>query len=86
MLAQRTADLAIGEAREIAARIVSDAEARSLAITGHAQDAALETAERAQAQLRSDLEKLQAAREQLSSDVSTLEQWITASVPVSRRR
>ncbi|HVE94342.1 MAG TPA: DivIVA domain-containing protein [Acidimicrobiales bacterium] len=75
VLAQRTADMAIAEAREEASKLLSDAEARAASITGSAQDAALATAERAQEQLRADLDRLQHARDQLNSDVHALEVW-----------
>lgn len=75
VLAQRTADLAIAEAREEASKVVAEAEARAASITTGAQDAALATAEHAQEQLRADLERLQHARDQLNSDVHALEVW-----------
>jgi len=77
VLAQRTADLAIAEARDEASKLVAEAEARAAAVTGSAQDAALATAGKAQEQLRSDLERLQHARDQLNSDVHALETWFT---------
>ena len=65
VLAQRTADLALQEAREEAARLVADA-----------QDTAVRVAEEAQRQLRDDIERLDAARSQLEADVNAMQQYV----------
>jgi DivIVA domain-containing protein len=65
MLAQRTADLALKEAKEEATRLVTEA-----------QEAADKIAEDAQRQLRADIEKLETARKQLHDDVVAMQQYV----------
>lgn len=65
VLAQRTADLALDEARQQAAAIVSEAQAQAQAI---AEDATRE--------LRSEISKLEAKRDQLWSDVAVLGRYL----------
>src|SRR4051812_17482335 len=76
VLAQRTADMAIEEAREQAASIVADAEerVRTILTAGHAE--AEEMARRAQADLRADIERLTTARDQLRGEVDAVESWL----------
>lgn len=64
-LAQRTADMALKEAKEEAARIVAEA-----------RDEADRIADEAQRQLREDLEKLETARKQLADDVRAMHQYV----------
>jgi cell division initiation protein len=76
VLAQRTADLAVQEARAQAAQIVEAAETEARGIVEGAQQQATTIATDAQRQLREDIEVLEAARAQLLREVSELEQWI----------
>ncbi len=75
-LAQRTADLAVREAKLEAERLVKAAEDKARRIVGTAEETAVHVAEEAQAELRSDLERLQAARDQLFGEVKTLGSWL----------
>lgn len=75
-LAQRTADLAVREAKLEAERLVKAAEDRAQRVVGAAEENAVHIAEEAQAELRADLEKLQAARDQLFGEVKTLGSWL----------
>jgi cell division initiation protein len=64
-LAQRTADLALKEAKDEATRLVTEA-----------RNEASRLAEEAQRALRADLERLEAARTQLHSDVLAMQQYV----------
>lgn len=75
-LAQRTADLAIHEAKAEAERLLKAAEQRARRVVGEAEEAAVKLAEDAQAELRTDLEKLQGARDQLFGEVANLKSWV----------
>lgn len=77
-LAQRTADLAVQEARDHAARIVEAAEARGLAMAEEAREQARRLAEEAQSQIWADVGRLEAAREQLRQDVVNLATYLEA--------
>src|SRR3954469_6745320 len=76
LLAQRTADTAVEEAKEQAARIVSAAESQAHIIVDEATQRAQRQAEEAQAALRQDLASLEEARTQLQADVEALQNWI----------
>ena len=75
-LAQRTADLAIHEAKAEAERLVKAAEQRARRVVSDAEESAAQLAETAQAELRADLERLQAARDQLFGEVQSLGSWL----------
>lgn len=75
-LAQRTADLAIKEAKAEAERLTRAAEANARRMVEDAEAEAIALAEAAQAELRADLDRLQAARDQLSGEISTLTSWL----------
>jgi cell division initiation protein len=75
-LAQRTADLAIHEAKAEAERLVRTAEQKARRLVSGAEDSAAQIAEQAQAELRSDLEKLQTVRDQLFGEVKALGSWL----------
>lgn len=77
-LAQRTADLAVQEAREQGARIVEGAQAHALAIAEEAREQARQLAEEAQSHIWADVGRLEAAREQLRQDVAALVRYIEA--------
>src|SRR4051794_32740682 len=68
LLAQRTADTAIEEAREHAARIVATAESQARIIVEEASQRAQRVAEESQASLRAELAHLEALRDQLRAD------------------
>ncbi|MEY2470739.1 MAG: cell division initiation protein [Actinomycetota bacterium] len=75
-LAQRTADLAIHEAKAEAERLVRTAEQKARRMIAGAEDSAAQIAEQAQADLRADLERLQTARDQLFGEVQALGSWL----------
>ncbi|MEY2426131.1 MAG: cell division initiation protein [Actinomycetota bacterium] len=75
-LAQRTADLAIHEAKTEAERLMKAAEQKARHAISTAEESAAQIAENAQAELRADLERLQAARDQLSTEVQALGSWL----------
>ena len=75
-LAQRTADLAVQEARDQAARIVEAAQAQAVAMAEEALEEARRLAEEAQSQIWADVGRLDAAREQLRQDVAVLAHYL----------
>lgn len=75
-LAQRTADLAVQEARDQAARIIEAAEAQGLALAEEARQQARRLADEAQSQIWADVGRLEAAREQLRQDVVKLATYL----------
>jgi cell division initiation protein len=76
VLAQRTADLAVQEAREQAARILAGAEQQAQAMIAEAEDRARRAHEDKLADVRSQLGKLETTRQQLQLDVETLTRWV----------
>jgi DivIVA domain-containing protein len=76
VLAQRTADLAVQEAREQAARILAGAEQQAQAMIADAEDRARRAHEDTLADVRSQLAKLESTRQQLQLDVETLTRWV----------
>lgn len=76
VLAQRTADLAVKEGREQAARLVETAESEAAAITSTAAEEARRLTEEAQAQVRADVERLEATRQQLGHEVDRLVRYL----------
>jgi len=76
VLAQRTADLAVQEAREQAARILSGAEQQAQAILSDAEERSRKLHEDALAEARTELGKLENARQQLQTDVDNLTRWV----------
>jgi DivIVA domain-containing protein len=76
VLAQRTADLAVQEAREQAARILAGAEQQAQAMIADAEDRARRAHEDTLADVRSQLAKLETSRQQLQLDVETLTRWV----------
>lgn len=73
VLAQRTADLAVQEAKDQAAAIVAEAEQRAAANAAEAERAAAVAAVEAQRQLRAEIAELGQARDALRADVAALE-------------
>ena len=76
VLAQRTADLAVQEAREQAARILSGAEQQAQAILGDAEERSKKLHEEALIEAKNELAKLESARQQLQTDVDNLTHWV----------
>ncbi len=76
VLAQRTADLAVQEAREQAARILAGAEQQAQAIIVEADERGRRTHEDAIAECRAELSRLESARAQAQQDVDTLNRWL----------
>ncbi len=78
VLAQRTADLAIKEAREEAAQLVTTAHTeRDDVLSGVQQEAERRRGE-AEGTLREDVARLARLRDALSADTEALEAWTTA--------
>ncbi len=76
ILAQRTADLAVKEGKEQAARLVDAAENDSAAMTTAAEREAQRLIEDANAQVRADVARLEKARRQLDEDVDRLVRYV----------
>jgi DivIVA domain-containing protein len=76
VLAQRTADLAVQEAREQAARILAGAEQQAQSIIGEAEERARRSHEDALVEVKGELSKLEASRQQLQADVDNLTRWV----------
>src|SRR5579862_9501264 len=76
VLAQRTADLAVQEAREQAARILAGAEQQAQGVLADAEERAQRTQDDALIETKSELGKLEASRQQLQEEVDALTQWV----------
>jgi cell division initiation protein len=76
VLAQRTADAAVAEARQQAQQIVEGAQAEGQRLVGAAEDAARRIAEDAQRDLWADIARLESAREELRSDIAGLDAYL----------
>jgi cell division initiation protein len=76
ILAQRTADMAVQEAREQAARILAGAEQQAQSILADAEERGRRTHEDAIAHSRAELAALETARAQVQQDVDTLNRWL----------
>ena len=76
VLAQRTADLAVQEAREQAARILAGAEQQAQGVLADAEERAQRTQDDALLETKAELSKLEASRQQLQDEVDTLTQWV----------
>jgi cell division initiation protein len=76
VLAQRTADLAVQEAREQAARILASAEQQSQALVSEAEDRARRAHEDALADARAEMAKLESTRQQLQAEVDGISRWV----------
>jgi DivIVA domain-containing protein len=76
VLAQRTADMAVQEAREQAARILAGAEQQAQAILAEAEEKGRTALEDALAESRAELARIEAGRAQTQQDVETLERWV----------
>lgn len=76
VLAQRTADMAVQEAREQAARILASAEQQAQSVLGEAEERARRTLEDAVAETRSELARLEGIRAEAQQDVDMLQRWL----------
>jgi len=76
VLAQRTADMAVQEAREQASRILAGAEQQAQAILTEAEEMGRRAHEDAVNEVRAELGRLEAARQQSQQEVEALERWI----------
>ena len=76
VLAQRTADMAVQEAREQAARILAGAEQQAQALISEAEERGRRAHEDAIAEVRAELARLESAREQSQQEVEALEHWL----------
>ena len=76
VLAQRTADLAVKEAKDQAARMLEDAEQQAADTLATAEEERRALAEAAEAQVRADVARLEAARRQLEEDVDRLVRYL----------
>ena len=72
-LAQRTADLAVEEAREQAARIVEAAQTHAHTVMAEAEEQARRASEEAQSQLSQEVARLETTHARLQREVSSLE-------------
>jgi DivIVA domain-containing protein len=76
VLAQRTADLAVQEAREQAARILAGAEQQAQSLLADAEQQSRLAMEEATAETRAALARLETSRAEAQRDVDTLNRWL----------
>ncbi len=76
VLAQQTADLAIQEARDQAARMVEAAQAQAHAVVAEAEEQARRLTTEVKEQVEADVTRLRTTREQLIQDVQALERYL----------
>ena len=76
VLAQRTADMAVQEAREQASRILAGAEQQAQSILAEAEEMGRRAHEDAVNEVRAELGRLEAARQQSQQEVEALERWL----------
>lgn len=76
VLAQRTADAAVQEAREQAARLVGEAEAQAQAVRAEAADHARRTIDDATREAWAQVGRLEAVRDQLHGEITGLERYL----------
>lgn len=76
VLAQRTADLAVQEAQETAAQTLAAAEEEARALLNRAETHANDLLRMGQEQLREDVKRLEAAREQMLGELDSLRVWM----------
>lgn len=78
VLAQRTADLAINEARDEAAAIIEDAKSQAAALMVDVREQAERARIEAEQAVRDEIEELVRARDDLRDDVGALERYLDA--------
>jgi cell division initiation protein len=76
VLAQRTADMAVAEAREQASRIIGSAQQQADSIVSEAEQQGRRTLEDAISEARSELSRLESQRSQVQLEVETLQRWL----------
>jgi cell division initiation protein len=76
VLAQRTADAAVQEAREQATQLLSDGEAKAGQLVADAEATAARMTDEAESTIRSEVAKLATSRDALQADVAALTRWI----------
>ncbi len=76
VLAQRTADMAVAEAREQASRIIVSAQQQADSIVADAEQQGRRTLEDAISEARSELSRLESQRSQVQLEVETLQRWL----------
>jgi len=76
VLAQRTADLAVQEAQEAAAKTLAGAEEEARALLARAESHANDLLRMGEEQLREDVKRLEAARSQMLVDLDALSVWM----------
>ncbi|MDA8047879.1 MAG: DivIVA domain-containing protein [Actinomycetota bacterium] len=76
VLAQRTADMAVQEAREQASRILGSAEQQAQSIIAEAEERGRRTLEETIAECKAELGRLESSRTQAQQDVETLQRWL----------
>lgn len=76
VLAQRTADMAVQEAREQASRILAGAEAQAQQLLADTEQRARRTHEEALGAIRSELASLEATRQRAQVEIDAMQRWI----------
>ena len=76
VLAQRTADMAVQEAREQAARILASAEQQAQSVLAEAEERGRRTLEETIAECKAELSRLESSRAQAQQDVDSLQRWL----------
>jgi cell division initiation protein len=76
VLAQRTADMAVQEAREQASRILGSAEQQAQSILAEAEEQGRRTLEETISDCRAELGRLESSRDQAQQDVESLQRWV----------
>jgi len=76
VLAQRTADMAVQEARDQSARLLAGAEAQAQAMRSEAEERARRNHEESLVHIRSDLARLEAVRQQAQAEVDLIRRWV----------
>lgn len=76
VLAQRTADMAVQEAREQASRILASAEQQAQSILAEAEERGRRTLEETIVECKAELGRLESHRHQAQQDVETLQRWL----------
>ncbi len=76
VLAQRTADLAVQEAREQASRILASAEQQAQAILSEAEERGRQTLDDTIAESKAELSRLESTRSQVQQGVEGLQRWL----------
>jgi len=76
VLAQRTADLAVQEAQEVAAQTLAGAEEEARSLLARAESHASDLLRLGEEQLREDVKRLETARTQMLVDLDALSVWM----------